>query len=54
MGLKVCTTIRGPELFLSTMLQDPNQKPVSSSLKIWIIGVLSISGLKVQMKTITG
>ena len=57
LGLMVCTTLPGPKLFMDTALQDldqeyvsshvnsPGQKPVSYSLKIWITGVPSISGL---------
>ena len=42
LGLKVYTTLHGPKLFMATMPQDLH---VDSSLKTWIIGVPSISGL---------
>jgi hypothetical protein len=35
----------GPKLFTATVPQDPDQKPVSSSLKIWITGVPFITVL---------
>jgi hypothetical protein len=35
----------GPEIFMATIPQEPEQRPVSSSLKTWITVVLSISAL---------
>jgi hypothetical protein len=36
LGLKVCATLPGPKLLMATIPQDPDQKPVSPSLKVWI------------------
>jgi hypothetical protein len=33
---------------MATIPQDPDQKPVSSSLKIWITVVLSTSGEQIK------
>ena len=42
--LKACPTLPRPKLFMATMPQDPDQKPVWSSFNIWIIGEPSTSG----------
>jgi hypothetical protein len=39
LGLRTCTILPGPKLFMATMPQDRGQKLVSSSLKIWITGI---------------
>ena len=47
--LKACTTLPEPKIFMvfrPLLCQDPGYKPVSSNLKIWITGVISISGLR--------
>jgi hypothetical protein len=45
LGLQVCTSMPRPKIFMASMLQDLVQKPVSSSFKIVIKGVPSISEL---------
>lgn len=45
LGLKACTTLPGPKVFMATMSQYTHQKSVFSSPKIWITGMPSISGL---------
>lgn len=41
----MCIALPGPKLFMATMLQDPDQKPVFSISKICIPAVPSVSEL---------